>query len=515
MGPEVPAAQESGRQAVHGSYRQILKTSSIMGGSQGINLVLGMVRVKFTAILLGAVGVGLYGNYIAIMGVAATLAGLGIQSSAVRDVVQALGQGDSELFGRTVLSMRRVCLATGLLGGLMIISLSPQLSQWTFGSEAYALQIALLGPAILLGNIVSGQTALLQGAQRIGDLARVNIIGSFVGTPISIGLYIWLGMDGIIPTLLLLGGVQLGVSWYFARRVTVPEVGMSWWESIQHAGGMVRLGLAFMWSGLLAAGSAYMTRVIITQEISLEAVGIFSAAFALSGMFVNFIFSAMGSDYYPRLTAVSSDPSAMNRLINEQTEVGILLSVPGVLATLSFSPWIVQIFYTRDFLPATDLLQWFIFGCAVRILSWPLGYVILALGKGYWFFMTCTFIELSHLVMIWFWLKKLGIVGSAFAYFLMCLLHLFVMYSLSRHWLGFRWSASNKRLVCMALPIISLVFFSVNALPFKYAIEIGLFISLISAVFCLRALARRLGKDQRLIRLASYIPGMAFVCGLR
>ena len=486
-----------------------------MGGSQGINLVLGMVRVKFTAILLGAVGVGFYGNYVAVMGVANTLAGLGIQGSAVRDVAQAVGQGNRELLGRTVLSMRRVCWATGLLGGLMMIGLSPEVSQWTFGTEAYAQQIALIGPAILLGNITSGQTALLQGAQRIGDLARVNIIGSVVGTPISISLYYWLGMDGIIPILLLMASVQWAVSWYFARLVPVPVVSMSWWESIQHAGEMVRLGLAFMWSGLLAAASAYVTRVMITQQISLEAVGIFSAAFALSGMFVNFIFSAMGSDYYPRLTAVSSDPSRMNRLINEQTEVGILLSVPGLLATLSFSPWIVQIFYTRDFLPATDLLQWFILGCALRILSWPLGYVILALGKGYWFFMTCTFIDISHIFMIWLSLKIFGIVGSAFAYFLMCLLHLFVMYSLSRHWLSFRWSASNKRLVWMSVPVISLIFFARNLLPFWYSVSIGLCVSLISAVFCMRALAKRLGKDQRLIRLASYIPGMAFVCGLR
>jgi PST family polysaccharide transporter len=290
---------------------------------------------------------------------------------------------------------------------------------------------------------------------------------------------------------------------------------MSWWDSFYHAGGMVRLGLAFMWSGLLAAASGYVTRVMITQKISLEAVGIFSAAFALSGMFVNFIFSAMGSDYYPRLTAVSSDPDAMNRLINEQTEIGVLLAVPGILATLSFSPWIVQIFYTAEFLPATDLLQWFILGCAVRILSWPLGYVILALGKGYWFFLTCTFIELSHIVLIWFGLTLFGVEGSAFAYFMMCLLHLFLMYGFSRYWTGFLWSASNKRLVLMAVPIIFIAFIAVNVMSLWYSTFVGVLVSLISSIYCLRALVQHVGKEQRIIRLASYIPGVAYVCGLK
>jgi len=51
---------------LHGS--QILKSSSLMGGAQGINLLLGMVRTKFAAVLIGPLGVGLLGNYMAIQG---------------------------------------------------------------------------------------------------------------------------------------------------------------------------------------------------------------------------------------------------------------------------------------------------------------------------------------------------------------------------------------------------------------------------------------------------------------
>ena len=35
------------------SYGQILKSSSIIGGAQGINYLIGMVRVKLVAVLLG------------------------------------------------------------------------------------------------------------------------------------------------------------------------------------------------------------------------------------------------------------------------------------------------------------------------------------------------------------------------------------------------------------------------------------------------------------------------------
>ncbi len=41
------------------SYRQVLKTSSIIGGSSAINILIGLVRTKALALLLGSVGVGL------------------------------------------------------------------------------------------------------------------------------------------------------------------------------------------------------------------------------------------------------------------------------------------------------------------------------------------------------------------------------------------------------------------------------------------------------------------------
>jgi len=137
---------------------------------------------------------------------------------------------------------------------------------------------------------------------------------------------------------------------------TVPPVTLTWRQTWHEAGGMVRLGLVFMGTGLMASAVSYGTVTLITQYMGLPAVGLYSAAFALSGIFVNFVLSAMGADYYPRLTGVAHDPAAVNRLVNEQTEIGLLLAVPGLLATLALAPWIIRLFYTSEFLPAVELL---------------------------------------------------------------------------------------------------------------------------------------------------------------
>lgn len=494
------------------SYSQILKSTSIIGGAAGINLLFGMVRMKFAAVLIGPVGVGLVGTYQIIQGMVGTVAGLGIQQSAVRDIAEAVGKGDNDSIGRSVLSLRRICWLTGIIGMIAMVALAVPLSQYTFESADYALDIALLGPIIFLANIQGGQAAILQGMRRIGDLARLNVIGAAVGTLVAVALYSQLGVRGIIPSLLLISLIQLIATWYFSRRVTVPKVQLTWKESFHAANSMIRLGLVFMWNGLMVALVAYLTRSWISQELDLVAVGIFTAAFSLSGMFINFILGAMGADYYPRLTAVSHDHGAMTRLVNEQTEIGLLIAVPGLLATLTLAPWIILLFFTSEFLPAAELLQWFILGCVGRIISWPLGFVMLALAKSKWFFMIETSFNLLHLGMIWVGLGIVGLEGVAIAFFCLYLIYIAAVYGVARHLIGFRWGGATLRLLYIFLPFVVCAFLSGRMLSLPLATVIGGIVTSIVSLLCVRGLVQRLEEDNGLVRFFFRFPGVRWVC---
>jgi enterobacterial common antigen flippase len=489
------------------SYGQILKASSIMGGAAGINLLLGMVRTKFAAVLIGTTGVGLLASFSAVQGLIGTLFGLGIQSSAVRDIAAAVGKGDDQAIGRAVLTLRRICWLTGLIGLLAMALLSPLLSQLTFGHRDHSLDIAAIGLAILFANLSGGQMVLIQGMRRIGDMARASIMSAALGTVAAIGFYAALGLRGIVPTLVAVAAIQLALSWYFARKVVVPQVHLTFKQTLAEAGDMVRLGLVFMFTGLMGSAVTYITVTLITQVQGVQAVGLYSAAFTLSGIFVGFVLGAMGADYYPRLTAVASDKAAMNRMVNEQAEIGLLLALPGLLATLVLAPWIVQIFYTGEFLGAVGLLQWFILGCMGRVISWPLGFVMLALGKGQWYLFTETSFNVLHVVTIFLGLQLFGIEGVAIGFFVMYLGYILAVYLVCRRLTGFAWAAEVSRLAWVALPVLGAAFVACRALPLWPASIVGLALTLAVSVFCLRGLARRVGAEHRIIRAVARLPG--------
>jgi len=488
------------------NYSRIMKSSSLIGGAQGINMLIGMIRVKFVAILIGPVGVGLVSTYQSMIQMIGTVAGLGLQSSAVRDIAKAVSQADQEHIGRTVLSLRRMCWLTGGLGTLAVMLLSETLSQLTFNSPEHATGIALVGLTILFTNLKGGQMALIQGMRRIGDLAKLNVIGATSGTAISVGLYWAFGMQGIVPAIVLLSLTELCASWWFARKVDVPQVSMSWMESFKVAGGMVKLGLAFMWNGLLLAIVAYLTRTLIAQEIDLIAVGIFSAAFALSGMFVNFVLSAMGADYYPSLTAINTDHKKMRELVNQQTEIGLLLAIPGLLGTLALAPWAIKLFYTSEFLPAADLLRWFALGCIGRITSWPLGFIILAKGYSRLYIFTETTINIIHLILIILFLTWFGLEGAAIAFPVLYLIYTVMMLLTSRRIIGFRWSRGVWELIVCMAPFIIATFTAGVFLPEISATVIGLIITIGVSLYCMRGLVRRLGSEHKVCSRIKSMP---------
>src|ERR1700693_3051565 len=90
----LPKAEHAATPEKH-SYGQILKSSALVGGSSAVNIVLGIIRTKAMAILLGPAGFGLFGLYGSIANLPQSVAGMGINSSGVRQIAEAIASDDA------------------------------------------------------------------------------------------------------------------------------------------------------------------------------------------------------------------------------------------------------------------------------------------------------------------------------------------------------------------------------------------------------------------------------------
>jgi enterobacterial common antigen flippase len=492
------------------SYGQILRSSSIVGGAQGISYVIAMIRVKLVAVLLGPAGVGLVGLYASITGLMGTIAGLGIDSSGVREVAEAHSSADPERIARTLKTLRRFCWITGLVGWLFTAALSYPLSVWTFDTPDRAWAIALLGGTILLGTLTGGQTALIQGTRRIGDLARLNVLGAIASTFVAVGIYAVLGEKGIVPVFIITAAINLSFAAWFAGQIKTVHVTQTWMETLDDSKRLVSLGIAFMYGALLAALVGLAIRLLIVRHLGLDASGVYQAAWALSGLFAGFIINAMGADFYPRLTAVANNNEQVNKLVNEQIEIGVLLALPGLLGTLIFAPLLMHIFYSDKFMPGSELLPWLAIGVFGQVISFPLGFIQRAKGRTAWIFVSQTHLNLLNLVLSVVMLVNLGLESVAWAFALTTCIHGLVVFSIARHLSAFRWGTSTVGLTFSASAMIGLGFATQHYSSGLIGYTLSALVMGAGCLFSLGGIYARLGADHRLIKAALKIPGGAF-----
>src|SRR4051812_2417442 len=183
------------------TYGQILKSSAIVGGSSVVGIAVSIVRAKAMAVLLGPSGVGLVGLYSSIGELTHSIAGMGINSSGVRQIAEAAGSGEVARIATTAAVLRRTSMILGVAGAVLLVLFSRTVSQWTFGNGGFAGSVAVLGLAVWLRSVSDGQGALIQGMRRISDLARIGVLSAFFGAIVSVGLIYFLGENGVVPSL--------------------------------------------------------------------------------------------------------------------------------------------------------------------------------------------------------------------------------------------------------------------------------------------------------------------------
>jgi len=429
------------------SYRQILRSSFIIGGASVINIVLSLVRMKVAAVLLGPAGIGLIGLFTSLATTAAGVAGLGVGSVGTRQIAQATASGDSG----GVSSARRALfwgtMVLAALGGATFWAMRSVLADRVLQDAAAASDIGCLAIAVALIVAAASQGALLNGMRRIGDLARVSIGSAALSTAIgSYALWIW-GSAGIVAFVVAGPLASFVFGHWYVSRLPRPEGRPAFRAMTREWGTMARLGFAFMVAGLASTVGQLVVRVLVQRELGVDAMGHFQAAWAISMTYIGFVLGAMGTDYYPRLVAVVGDAAAVNRLVNEQMEVALLLASPVLLAMLGLAPWVIQALYSSLFYDAVDILRWQVLGDVLKIASWPLGYILVASGAGKTF-MAVEWLAMGAFVALTFaLLPAVGLLATGISFFAMYALLLILVLGLAIRRTRFRFSRRSLYLL--------------------------------------------------------------------
>lgn len=332
------------------SYRQIVRSSLIIGGSTIINILIGLLRTKAVALLLGPAGVGLIGLLQNLMNVAANVAALGLRTAGTRQIAKAVGRNDVHAIAATRLALFWGTITLALVGAAGIWLLRNLLAAQVLADPGRATQVGWLAFGVAMSVAASSQSALLTGLRRIGDLARISLASSILATIAGVAAVLISPDYGLVVFVLAtpVSSFILGL-WVVRRlgRLETPSISLV--VVFAQLGKMLQLGAAFMIAGVATLLGELAVRTLISRGPGAGALGEFQASWTISVTYTGLVLGAMGADYYPRLASAIHDADAANRLVNEQTEVALLLAGPMFIGVIGIDlglsrPCILRIF---------------------------------------------------------------------------------------------------------------------------------------------------------------------------
>lgn len=419
-----------------------------------VNILIGLLRLKVVAVLLGPAGLGLIGLLHNLMVSASTVAALGFGTVGTRQIAEAAGRQDQAGVDTARRALFWGTLGLAVAGGAMLWALRDLLADKVFADPDLSPLIGWLALGVALTVASGSQSALLTGMRRVGDIARVQVYSAVLATLLGLNAIWLLGEAGLLLFILAAPFASLVIGHLYTTKLPkVQPTPMKLTALVGQWKVMAQLGSAFMVAGLVLMLGQLAVRTLVQRELGPESLGHFQAAWVLSMTYLGFVLGAMGTDYYPRLTASIHDHATANRLVNEQTEVTLLLAGPVLLGMLALLPWVISVLYSEEFAPAADILRWQILGDVLKVISWPLGFIILAAGAGRTFMLSETAAMAVFVSGTWLTLPWLGIQATGVSFLLMYIVYLPLVYWLACRRTGFRWQPSVMRdalVLCMA-----------------------------------------------------------------
>lgn len=421
-----------------------------MGLSSAVTVGLSALRYKLLALELGPEGIGVLGLFATALALGVTLFGMGVGSSGVRQVAASRsGEGGSGAVTRAALW--RGSWALGLLAAAAGLLLLPVLRTTLF-ADVPALLVVWLVIAVAASVVSAGQVALLNGLGRLPEIAKANSLGAVIGTALTVGLLAAAPQWALAAAFAGTPLAVLGLTTIFTRRLREQQTFArnELWHAFRP---MLLFGLAFSGSILMSNLVQVLLRVLINRELDLKNVGYFQAAWTIASVYLGFVITAMAAEYYPRISAIAHDAPELNRQVNTQIRLMLLIATPVILLLMFLAPVVMAAMYAPEFGRATELLRWQLLGDILKIASWPIGFLLLAREAKRAFFLTELVWNASFLVLALALIGPLGLKGLGLAYGCSYALYFAAVAWFSRKLTGFVLEGCILAFVALALAL--------------------------------------------------------------
>jgi len=431
-----------------------------VGLSSVLNTAVAIARTKVFAVFLGPFGVGVFAQLNVILNLANSFVSLGMTTGTVRYAAEYHVDGDAG-------SIRRLTRTTLLfLGAFSCFVLVPCLvfRQVLAGallddrSLAWILTIALFQiPFLVLGTQI---LSVLQGLRMVRTVVLVNIAAALLGLAAAVPLAIFVGLKGAAIYLVCFGVLQFAAAHIGLFRTRIGGERLSYFSQKFNREILRKLlpyGAATLAVTLLWMVTDLVIRTTVIRTLGMEQNGIYQVVAGLSLQYWNILQGFVWMYAYPRVCELKQDLARINAEINQILRFQALFLMPILAGFLIFRNWVIPLFYSGEFLQATDLVFFQVLGDLFKCLLWAIGLPLIALKRLRIWVLLNLGANAVHLLFFFLWLGPLKLTSVVAAFAGAQILFFFLYYLIMRSQIGFRLPRRNIQLIAASAVLLLLL----------------------------------------------------------
>ena len=122
--------------------------------------------------------------------------------------------------------------------------------------------------------------------------------------------------------------------------------------------------------------SHILVRNHLGETLGWEAAGYWEAMWRLSAAYLMFVTTTLGVYYLPRLSELK-DPTAIKKEIIQGYKTILPIAAACGVVIYFLRDFIIEILFTKEFMPMRELFAWQMLGDTLKIGSWILAYLML------------------------------------------------------------------------------------------------------------------------------------------
>lgn len=413
-------------------YRKIIQTNlfkitSLNSLSVALKIGIGLITSKILAVFVGPSGMALVGNLRNFLTSLENIATLGFQNGIVKYTAES---EKSRIELQKIISTVFIALVgVAILLSIILFCSASYWNEKIFGDNTeYLIVFKALSFVLPTYGLSIFFISVINGLGKFKKVISINIIGNIVGLLTSVFLIIQFKTIGALMAIIIAPSLLFFITFYLVQKeIQIFQFIKLDVFDFKVLKNLSAYSLMTLVSSVFGPFVFLAIRNHIIQDLGIEQAGYWETMTRISSYYLMFVSAILSVYFLPKLSKAQNNQET--KTIFFQYYKYILPVFVLALAVLYFSRFfVIQLLFTKEFLPVTDLFFWQLLGDVFKVCALILGYQFFAKRKTLMFILT-EFFSLSVLYFSsLYFIKEFQIEGVVMAYALNNLIYFIILF---------------------------------------------------------------------------------------